>query len=94
MSIREITVTRRLPAARKLANDWRAFTKLMAECDELIEVEEVLRGRLRELRDRRPGAAPDIDISEAEVSEETKAQIVALQASARAVRSARALRGE
>jgi len=75
MSIREITVTRRLPAARKLAKDWRAFTKLMAECDELIEVEEVLRGRLRELRDRRPGAAPDIDISEAEVSEETKAQI-------------------
>jgi hypothetical protein len=75
MSSREITVTRRLPAARKLANDWRAFSKLMTECDELVAVEEALRERLDELSERRPGAALDMEISDAELDEETKAQI-------------------
>jgi hypothetical protein len=78
MSDKEITVLRpgaRLPAARKLATDWRAFTRLMFECDRLVEFREGLQEHLDELRNRRPGVAPDVDIARAELTQATKAEI-------------------
>jgi hypothetical protein len=76
MSNREITVPpRRAAAARKLATDWRAFTKLMAECDGLIEEHKFLNEQLRELRERKPGEAPDLDIDDAKLDDDTKATI-------------------
>jgi hypothetical protein len=75
---KEITVLRpgaRLPAARKLATDWRAFTRLMFECDRLVKVREGLHEHLDELRNRRPCVAPDLDVADAELTEATKAEI-------------------